>query len=173
MRSPLRVLLLAAVWVVLTRDPSLANAGLGLALGALLVRATRGGAASEGRAPGSRSPARLGAWRRVLLRPLLALDLAGFFLYELLISNLRIALLILRPRMDLRPMILSIPVDVRSEEELAVLSDLVTLTPGTLSLDVTDNGDSLLVHVLSARDPEGVRRSVQQGLGRRVRRLFA
>jgi multicomponent Na+:H+ antiporter subunit E len=70
-------------------------------------------------------------------------------------------------------MIIAVPVESESEEELAIISDLVTLTPGTLTLDVEDDGKTLLVHVLSADDAREVRRQIEEGLVRRVRRLFA
>jgi len=70
-------------------------------------------------------------------------------------------------------MVVAVRVETESDEELAVLSDLVTLTPGTLSLDVENDGRTLLVHVLGADDPQRVRREIKDGLARRVRRLFA
>ena len=166
-----RILALGTVWCVLTREVTLLNVALGLAVATLLVRTTwGGGGAPEEAGPRARTVAVAG--RKVLVRPLRALELAAFFLYELVLSNVRMAALILRPRLQPKATILDVPVEAESDEELALLSDLVTLTPGTLSLDVTDDGRTLLVHVLSAEDPDEVRRQIRDGLGRRVRRLF-
>ena len=167
-----RVLLLTAIWCVLTRELSLANVLLGSVVGGLLVHATSRSASGAGQ--GSVVPASVQVlWRKALVRPFQALELGIFFLIELLLSNLRIAALMVRPKVELRPMIIAIPVEAESEEELAVLSDLLTLTPGTLSLDVGDDARTLVVHALSAEDPDEIRRLVRDGLGRRVRRLFA
>lgn len=170
--NALRTLLLGATWCVLTREASLANVVLGLALGAVLVRVC-GPRAGEGAAPAPRMRATAAAGRRVVLRPLVAAELAAFFLLELVLASLRVGALVLRPRLALAPMILSVPTDAQSEEELAVLSDLVTLTPGTLTLDVAPDGTTLVVHVLGADDPDAVRHAIRHELGGRVRRLFA
>ena len=170
----LRVVALASLWCVLTRELSFPNVVLGLAISTLLVVITGAGGTStpEGeRSPRPRLIRALG--RRTLLRPLLALELAAFFFFELVISNVRIALLVLRREIRVRPVILAVPVETESEEELAILSDLITLTPGTLSLDVNEDGKTLMVHVLSASDPQKVRQQIREGLARRVRRLFA
>ncbi len=169
-----RIIALGSVWCALTRELTFLNVVLGLVLASLLVRAANGSRGGDARVlrriPRARTVA--AAARRALARPVRALELAGFFLYELVLSNARIALLMLRPRLHLSPTTLDVAVDAESDEELALLSDLVTLTPGTLTLDVADDGRTLLVHVLSAEDDNEVRRLIRDGLGRRVRRLF-
>ncbi len=138
------------------------------------MRLIGAGSRANSAGDGARRPRAASAFgRRAWLRPLLALELIAFFLYELVIANIRIAFLVLGPEGRLRPMVVAVRVETQSDEELAVLSDLVTLTPGTLSLDVENDGQTLLVHVLGADDPQRVRREIKDGLARRVRRLFA
>ena len=107
-----------------------------------------------------------------MLRPLYALELGLYFLAEMVRANLRVGALLLRPGLHLRPALLRVPVEVGSERELALLSNLITLTPGTLTLDVAPDGRALYVHVMSATDPSALRRAIQHGLARRIRRLY-
>lgn len=59
---------------------------------------------------------------------------------------------VLGPTERLRPAILAIPLDVRSPAGIVLFADMVTLTPGTTSLDVSADGSTLYVHVLDAPD---------------------
>ena len=149
---------LALLWCVLTRDMGLANVLAGLLLGWL--------AACFVAPPGV-------PLRRIVSRAPATLALASFFVWEMLVSNLRMARLVLAPRSHLRPAILAVPVEVESDAELALLSNLVTLTPGTLGLDVSEDRQTLFVHVLTADDFDAVRQDIRHGLARRVRRVFA
>jgi multicomponent Na+:H+ antiporter subunit E len=154
-------LLLTAAWCVLTREFTIANAALGVVIGALLQGVVRRRARRD--AASTRS-----AWSRVLP----AVELLLFFLYELVVSSVRIALLVARPRMELKTAVVTVQVDPESEAELATLSNLVTLTPGTLSIDTSPDGRQLHVHVMAADDPEAVRREIEEGFARRVRKVY-
>ncbi len=173
--SIVRITLLVSVWCVLTRELTILNILLGLGLSMLLLR-VMGDSDREQNSilvrKDQKVSRRVTAGVRIFLRPIRALDLTAFFLYELVLSNVRMALMIVNPMIKVKSTVIEIPVEVESEEELALLSDLVTLTPGTLTLDVTDDGRTLYVHVLSTEDPREVRQSIRQGLARRVRRLF-
>ena len=149
---------LAVLWCVLTRDAGPLNVAVGLVLG--------------GFAAAFVAPPRV-PLRRVFMRAPATLSLATFFVWEMLVSNLRMARLVLAPAAQLRPAILAVPVEVESDAELALLSNLVTLTPGTLGLDVSEDRQTLFVHVLTADDFDSVRRGIRHGLARRVRRVFA
>lgn len=181
--NALRIALLAALWCLLTREASIANVALGTVVATLLLRLVTGpaqdlailpaeanddlGETADGSETAPRKPS--SRW----MRPLYAVELAGFFLYELLLSNVRLAVLLLGPSKAVRAYVIDVPVSVRSEAELAVLSDLVTLTPGTLTLDVSPDSRTMHVHVLTSGDPEAVRADIRDGLAPRVRRLFA
>ncbi len=102
----------------------------------------------------------------------LAIRFAGFFLGELVLANLRVAWDVVTPRVYRRPGIIAIPLDARSDLEIAMLSSLVTLTPGTVSLDVSNDRRVLYVHAMFIDDPEQTRRSIKDGLERRVLELL-
>jgi multicomponent Na+:H+ antiporter subunit E len=96
------------------------------------------------------------------------LDLFVYFLFQLVISNVRVAIDVLRPTAALRPGIIAIPLDVRTDEEIMLLVNLIMLTPGTLALDVSTDRRELYLHVMSGDDPDAVRAQIKNGFERRV-----
>ena len=97
---------------------------------------------------------------------------ALYFLWELIVATLRVAADIVTPQHLMKPAILAIPIEGRSPAEITLLANVITLTPGTLSLDVSPDGQSLYVHVMYASDAEKARREIQEGFGRRVHEVF-
>jgi len=150
--------LMALAWVTLTGDFSLLNLAAGAVIGFAALRI--GGL--QGRAD-----------LRFLRRLPRALGFGLFFLKELVTANLRVAAMVLGPQRWLRPALLAVPLDVKSPPEIALLANLITLTPGTLSVDVAPDRGTLYVHCLGVADPEAMRREIKDGLERRVQELFA
>jgi multicomponent Na+:H+ antiporter subunit E len=96
------------------------------------------------------------------------LDLFVYFLFQLVTSNVRVAIDVLRPTAALRPGIIAVPLDARTDAEIMLLVNLVMLTPGTLALDVSSNRRELYLHTMSADDPDAVRAQIKNGFERRV-----
>lgn len=114
-------------------------------------------------------------WFRPLLGPtayfgklLSALGFAVFLVYELVLSNLRVAWDVITPRARRKPGIVAVPLDAASDHEITLLSILVTLTPGTLVVDVSDDRRVMYVHSMFVDDPEEERRKIKEGFERRV-----
>ena len=101
-----------------------------------------------------------------------AIGFAVFFIKELVISNVRVALDVVSPRSRRRPAIVAVPLDVTSDEEITMLANVVTLTPGTLSIDVSPDRRTLYVHGMFVDDPEAFRREIKDGFERRVQELL-
>lgn len=95
-------------------------------------------------------------------------DLFIFMLFEIVISNVRVARDVLRPTSSLRPGIIAIPLDASSDAEITLLVNMVMLTPGTLAIDVSSSRQVLYIHTMNADDPEEVRRQIKDGFERRV-----
>jgi multicomponent Na+:H+ antiporter subunit E len=95
-----------------------------------------------------------------------------FFVWELVLANVRVAadVLTLRPRM--RPRIIAVPLEAHTHFEIVMLANLISLTPGTLSLDVATDRRVLYIHAMYADDPEAVRREIKDGLERRLLALL-
>lgn len=150
-------LLLAGLWVLVTGDPGWGNAAAGLGLGfAVLWWLWPDG-------PGRRYFAKLPQ----------AAAFAGFLAWELVRSSLRVAYDVVTPAANRSPAIVCVPLDVGSDAEIALLANLVTLTPGTIAIGLTADRRHLLVHAMFAPSDEQVRRGIKDGYERRVRALLA
>lgn len=97
-----------------------------------------------------------------------ALALAGYFLWDLARSSLRVAWDALTPAHHARPGIVGVPLDARTDGEILMTANLISLTPGTLSLDVSADRTTLWVHAMFIDDPEHLRRELKSGMERRV-----
>lgn len=149
-------LLLALVWAFMTGQFTPSNFLVGFVLGyAILLPAQR----VVGRSP---------YFRRV--RRLLAFVV--FFLWEVVLANLRVAYAVIAPRPRLRPGVLAIPLEAQSDLEITMLANCITLTPGTLSLDVSDDRRVLYIHDMFIDDPEAERRAIKTRLERRIVEIF-
>ncbi|MDB5535676.1 MAG: Na+/H+ antiporter subunit [Devosia sp.] len=159
MNFALLTIVLALLWAALTGSFSGPNLLLGavIALAALLLLRGRIGQPS--------------GLRRVLPAVLLAV----VFLYELLLSAIKVALVVMAPnlRAQLRPAIVAVPLTVKSDLEITLLANLITLTPGTLSIDVSDDKSVLYVHVLMLEDRARLISGIAEGFEKRIMAVFA
>lgn len=95
-----------------------------------------------------------------------------FFLWELLRANLRVALVVIRPRLHVQPGIIKIPLDIQSDLGITLLANVITLTPGTLSLDITPDKSALYVHTMYVDNPDTFRQEIKKGFERRIQELL-
>ncbi|WP_372573265.1 Na+/H+ antiporter subunit E [Ruegeria jejuensis] len=94
-------------------------------------------------------------------------------LYDIVIANIAVARIVLfKPDAARNPAWVRIPLELRSPEAIAVLAGTITMTPGTLSADLSAKGHSLLVHCLDTDDPEAVRDEIKQRYERRLKEIF-
>lgn len=95
-----------------------------------------------------------------------------FFLWELTKANIRMASAVIFPERYLRPAVVAIPLDIKSPSEITLLAHLITLTPGTLSLDVSSDRQTLYVHAMHIGDVNEFRQGIKDGFEKRVREVF-
>lgn len=95
-----------------------------------------------------------------------------FFVVALVQANLRVAYEVLTLAHTMRPGIVAIPLDVKTDAAITLLANLITLTPGTLSLDVSADRRVLYVHTMYVDDVEQFRREIKEGFERRVMEVF-
>lgn len=101
-------------------------------------------------------------------KPFQLVRFALFFFWELLVANLRVAYDVITPKLYMRPAILAIPLEARTDEEITLMAGLITLTPGTLSLEVSADRRTLFIHAMFVDDAEKVRRELKAGFERRL-----
>jgi multicomponent Na+:H+ antiporter subunit E len=96
-----------------------------------------------------------------------------YFLKELFVASWRVAYSVLAPNLNnIRPAVVAIPLDVQSDEEIALLANVITLTPGTLSLDVSADKKALYVHTFNLESVEAFRAEIKNGFERRVQEVM-
>ena len=98
--------------------------------------------------------------------------LTVYFFWELLLSSVKVAVDVLRPVPRNTPRIISMPLDVQTDMEILTLTILISLTPGTLSVDVTEDRSELIVHAMFADDPEAEIANLKSGMERMVLEAF-
>jgi len=97
----------------------------------------------------------------------------AYYAWELLKSNAVILYEILTPGLDMRPGVIGIPIRAKTDLEITILANLITMTPGTLSLDISPDRRTLYIHAMYIHDPEALRKDIQENLERRVLELLA
>jgi multicomponent Na+:H+ antiporter subunit E len=153
----LGTILLALAWAALQGEVSLVNLAVGYGFGYLvLALLARGGV----------MPSTLTS------RTTYAAELAGFFVWELMLANVRVARDVLKPGTGIRPAVVGIPLDVTKDREILLLSMLINITPGSVTIDLSPDRRTLYVHVMHMTSAEASRREIKDGFERRVKRLF-
>lgn len=95
-------------------------------------------------------------------------------LHDIVKSNVIVAMIVLFRRRDsLRSRWVTIPLDLTSPEAITVLAGTITMTPGTLTADISADGRVLLIHCLDAPDPDAVRDDIKARYESRLKRIFA
>ncbi|MEM6854042.1 MAG: Na+/H+ antiporter subunit E [Planctomycetota bacterium] len=101
-----------------------------------------------------------------------SIGFAFFILWQLILSNFRVAYDVITPAANRCPAVIGVPLDVTTDAEITLLANLITLTPGTLSLDVSEDRKILYVHAMFADDREAFCREIKEGFERRVMELL-
>lgn len=78
--------------------------------------------------------------------------LAGYFFKELFVASIEIAWAVITPKPRLETGLIAIPLDVKTDLEITILATLISLTPGTLSLDVSKDRETLFVHAVFIKE---------------------
>jgi len=91
-----------------------------------------------------------------------------WFLKELWVSSVKVAAAVLKPDMGNRPGVIAMPLDAKTDLEITLLANCITLTPGTLSLDVSPDRSTLYIHAMFVDDPEALKRETKETMERRI-----
>jgi multicomponent Na+:H+ antiporter subunit E len=151
-------LLLALLWAAVNGSFAESTLAVGFVLGYLVLFIARPAL------PPSDYHGRLGR----------AIGFSAFYLREIVLASVRVAYDVLTPAFHMNPGVIGIPLDVESDTEIAVLANLVSLTPGTLSLELSANRKVLFIHAMyiDGDDVEHLRTVLKQNLERRVLELM-
>lgn len=151
-------LFLAILWLLLANRPSLGSAVLAVMLGIALPLLT----------------ARWWPERAVIRDWPGLLAYVGLALWDILLANIQVARIVLfMPVGQIRSAWIAIPLELTTPEAISLLSATITLTPGTITADMSADGRVLLIHALHAPDPDALRSEIKQRYETRLQRIFA
>lgn len=137
---PLLSAILLFTWLLMVNDFSLGHWLLGAFLGLALPLLCRNLLLSTPR----------------IRRPGLLLRFIALVLYDIVVANLQVARLVLGPKARLQPGFVEIPLELTDDLAITILASVITLTPGTVSADLSDDRRMLLVHGLDVPDPQAL-----------------
>jgi multicomponent Na+:H+ antiporter subunit E len=149
-------ILLALVWVATTGGFTPLNLALGFGLGYLILFFAQ----------------RVLGRANYFLKMRQVIVFVGFYLRELILANLRLAYDVVTPGFHMRPGVVAVPLDAQTDAEIILLANLITMTPGSFSLDISDDRKVLYVHAMYVDDADVYRREIKDGLERRVLELL-
>lgn len=96
-----------------------------------------------------------------------------FYVKEVVLANFQIALQILTPGGGRNPEFLTISVEGLNDRQLLIVTNLITMTPGTLSFDVSQDGSTVLIHqMIPGNSKEEDRAKLETEYVRRVSEIF-
>ncbi|MBD7908841.1 Na+/H+ antiporter subunit E [Sporosarcina gallistercoris] len=143
---------IAITWVLITASFTPSTFVIGYIIGLLLLILTR----------------RFYNGRLYLGRLWACVKLTSIFFKELILSNISVALLVLKPKLELQPMIFAMPTVLEKDWEITLLSSLITLTPGTIVVHVSDDQRTLYIHAIDVNDVEEAISSIKQSFEKAI-----
>lgn len=149
-------LVLALVWTAMTGRFDVANLALGFAFGYVVLFLLQ----------------RVIGRSRYFSKSIALVRFALFYAVDVVRSNVRVAFDVVTPTSRAHPGIVAVPLDARTDVEITVLANLITMTPGSLAVDVSDDRSVIYVHSMFAEDPDELVRLVKDDLERRVLELL-
>lgn len=145
-------ILLALVWVALTGKFDYGNLLFGLIMSYAILWII------------SRGTERESYFRKV---PRILYFIA-FFIKELIKANIQVAYDVVTPKDHMKPAIIGVPLAAETDMEITLLANFITLTPGTLSMDVSSDRKTLYIHAMYVQDKDEFIRSIKDGFERRL-----
>lgn len=147
-------LVIATIWLLLSAQPTTPVFVIGFLVGFLLIAAFR---------------TLLPDGESYIRRSLALARFAALFLWQFILSNFSVAMTVLfRSRDRLEPNYITYDTTDLTPGEILLLSYCITLTPGTVSINVSDDGRTLTLHALDAADPAAIRRQIDRGFKRAI-----
>ena len=101
-----------------------------------------------------------------------AVGLLVYFLVELVKANVQVAKEVLGPSFTMTPGVVAVPLDLKTPFAITLLANLITLTPGTLTMEVSRDCSTIYVHAMYVSDPDRFREEIKRGFERRVKEVF-
>ena len=107
-----------------------------------------------------------------LRRPGLALRFALLVLWDIVVANVKVAVLVLGPQSRLKPGFVTVPLDLRDGGVATILAGIITLTPGTVSMAIDEGITRIDVHVLDLDDEPALVAEIKRRYEQPLKEIF-
>ena len=154
-------LILAIAWIALTGEFTFINLLVGFGVGYAMMLLTSKAMPSESAMP------------RYVRSFIQITGFVSYVLWTIILANFRMAKAVLQSPERLNPAIVAVPLDLTSSAEITVLANWITLTPGTLTLEVSEDRSHIFVHTIQCDDVEAFRDDIKHNFERRIQEVFA
>lgn len=94
------------------------------------------------------------------------------FLKEMIVANIQIAYIIISPSMNIRPGLIEYPLDIRNDGAIVLLANMISLTPGTLSVDISPDRKFIYVHAMVMETPDQLKQQIKNTFERRIQKML-
>lgn len=142
----------AVIWMFMSSSLTATTFIIGYIIGILLILMTR----------------RFFTTRLYLWRVWAAIKLTLIFFRELILSNISVLMHVIRPRLNIQPMFFALPTDLEKDWEITLLSSLITLTPGTIVVNVSHDQRTLYIHALDVNDVDEAVESIKNSFEKAI-----
>ena len=105
-------------------------------------------------------------------RPMAALRLLFVVTYDIVMANIAVARLILGSPSKLKPAFVQVPLELTNPMSISLLASIITMTPGTVSSDLSEGNTSLLVHALDCCDSDALVAEIKQRYEKPLLEIF-
>ncbi|MEM2368102.1 MAG: Na+/H+ antiporter subunit E [Candidatus Bathyarchaeia archaeon] len=147
---------LGLLWCLLNNKLSLSEFALGVFFGAFVLWLTRGFRQER-------------IW---LEQEWKAFSLLFEFLKQMVIANFQVARIVLSPKISLRPALFVLPLELDNDVAITALGNMITLTPGTLTIDVAPDRSALFVHCIHTEDVDATRNGIKESFERPLKEVL-
>jgi multicomponent Na+:H+ antiporter subunit E len=155
-------MILGIAWCFLHGSVSLADFILGTAMGYLILRAFRS----------FYDPYEEVSGKDVIRRIPKQVKYFSILLMEIIKASLVVAKIVVQPKIDIKPGIIAVPIRTTKDASITAIANTITLTPGTLTIDVSEDRSALYVHSIDVSDPKALRKSIRDDLEEYVLEAF-
>ena len=155
---PYLTLLMVLVWLALMNSVSLGGVVFGTLLGIAIPAIT----------------AVYWPDRPQIKNPLKAVSYFFLVMWDIVIANISVAKIVLfMPNSKLQPAWITVPLDLRQPDAITLLAGTITMSPATVTSDLSADGRALLIHCLHAPDPAAVVDEIKTRYEARIKEIFA
>lgn len=93
------------------------------------------------------------------------------FIKEMIVANFIVIAQVLRPKLNIKPGIIAFPTELETGAQVTLLANMISLTPGTLSMEVSPDNKTIFIHVFNIDDEEAIIKGIKETFEKRIKEV--